>query len=315
MGSVRAIAKSIGFAWKGNVLWGVFEGYRFGIVFGQQQPTLMQMVTAVQIPETANRAAVIAALEAMKTEKVIHSFSATDHGFKMSLKPRAFTGYSAQRITHALQGLAEALRQQSAVPACTACGKAHGLSFVQYNEEPLTMCEECQAQMQQEIIQQEDAHTQLPGNYGRGAVGALLGALLGGIIWVAVGQLGYVAAAAGLAIAALAAKGYTMMKGKLDRVGVVLICVICFGVFVLAQFIGMDISLIRDLVAEGYEPDYGKILLATFEIPFYNSELTSIFLGDSALGLLFLVGGSWGTLRAMSRKATQPAGSLVKLEG
>ncbi len=311
----QALAQRIGFAAKGNILWGTVEGYRFGIVL-QQQPYQMHIFTSVHFPDDSYKGAVVATLEASKAEKTIHSYSVTDYGFEMIYKQNLLTGYSVKKIKRGLSMLAESLRQQAAVPACTHCGSsAQMLSFMQYNDMPLSMCKDCQAQIQESLHSQEDAYAQLPSNYGRGAIGALLGALLGGVIWIAVGQLGYIAAIAGMAISAFAAKGYGMMKGKLDRVAVAIICTICLVVFALAQFIGMDVTLIRDIIAQGYEPDYGTILLATFEIPFYDSDLTRVFLGDSVLGLIFLAAGSWGTLRAMGRQAANPAGRLVRLDG
>ena len=59
-------------------------------------------------------------------------------------------------------------------------------------------------------------------NYIQGAVGSLVGALLGSVIWFLIGMVGFYASIAGYAIAFCAFKGYQLMKGKLTRVAVVI---------------------------------------------------------------------------------------------
>lgn len=63
-----------------------------------------------------------------------------------------------------------------------------------------------------------------PENIAGGAVGALIGALIGGASIILVSRLGFVAAICGLILAVCTMKGYEIMGGTIGKVGI-LICV------------------------------------------------------------------------------------------
>ena len=58
-----------------------------------------------------------------------------------------------------------------------------------------------------------------------GIVGALIGSLIGAVVIVIVGQLGYVAAVSGLVMAICTLKGYEMLGKKLGTPGIIISCV------------------------------------------------------------------------------------------
>lgn len=314
IGTIASLANDLGFTAQGNICWGMHEGYWFGIVQGLPRSNAFHIYTAARFPETADKAAISAALDTLSAAKAIKSYSILAHGYEIVIQP-GFTGIQSRKVADAMHALTDAIRAQGGQPACFHCGSAEALSFAQLNDMPLSLCTDCQTRIEEAMSRQEGDHAQLPNNYARGILGALLGALLGGAIWVGIGLLGYIAAIAGTAISFFAVKGYTLLGGKLNRTAVVLICLICVAVFALAQFATSDALLIRDLINEGYEPNYGEIFKATFEIPFFDEDTTSAFIKDSLLGLVFMVLGSWGTLRAVGRQASKPAGSLVRLQG
>ena len=314
MAGISSISQALGFATQGRIAWGTYEGYRFGITVVSAQRGPLHICTAAHFSNDADKGAVTALLEDMRANKDILSFSTTAHGYDLVLEP-GIVGYKTERIAGVMHKLADALRQQGAQPCCHNCGSGEGLAFADLNSDVLSLCAGCHSHIEDALRRKEDSDALLPNNYALGIVGAVVGALLGGAIWVGIGLLGYLAAIASAAIAFFAVKGYLLLKGKLTRTAVVFICLICLAVFILAQFITMDIMLIKELIANGYDPDYGQILLATFQIPFSDSELTEAFMRDSLMGLVFLVLGSWGTLRAVGRQAAKPAGELVRLPG
>lgn len=84
-----------------------------------------------------------------------------------------------------------------------------------------------------------------------GAVGAFLGALLGVVCVVLVGQLGYVVSLSGLVMAVCAIKGYELLGGRLSKKGCIIACLIILGMtyfahqlscaIIISQEIGLDI--------------------------------------------------------------------------
>lgn len=73
-------------------------------------------------------------------------------------------------------------------------------------------------------------------NRGAGLVGALLGALLGGVAWVIIGLLGYVVGWIGILIICLAVTGYKKLAKGLDKIGVVCSVIVSLIVIVGAVY-------------------------------------------------------------------------------
>ncbi|MBQ4563034.1 MAG: hypothetical protein IJA58_00975, partial [Lachnospiraceae bacterium] len=63
-------------------------------------------------------------------------------------------------------------------------------------------------------------------NFGLGIVGALIGALIGGVLWVVIGKMGYIAGIAGFVIIYLAAMGFKKGAKVLTRSGAVIAVII-----------------------------------------------------------------------------------------
>lgn len=58
----------------------------------------------------------------------------------------------------------------------------------------MQVCEDCYNHILDEENKKEEAYKKMPNNYLKGTLGALIGALLGGMVWIIVGLFGYVAA-------------------------------------------------------------------------------------------------------------------------
>jgi len=69
-----------------------------------------------------------------------------------------------------------------------------------------------------------------------GTIGAILGALLGGIIWICIGNLGFVAGLAGFAMMFFSIKGYGLFSGHLDKKGQIISLITTFIMIFLANY-------------------------------------------------------------------------------
>ena len=107
---------------------------------------------------------------------------------------------------------------------CTKCG--------QEISNTATVCEHCGAPVNEVMPTGE---LRKPDNVPMGILGALIGALLGGVCIVLLGQAGYVASLSGIVLAFCTLKGYELLGGKLSKVGIavsaVLILVMPFGAY------------------------------------------------------------------------------------
>ena len=146
--------------------------------------------------------------------------------------------------------------------------------------------------------QQNKALEEDNGSYLTGAIGALLGALIGAIPWALVMYSGYVAAILGLLIGWLSNKGYNLLHGKKTKAKLVIVIIMCI-VGVVAGTIGSEAFSLFSLIRDGLVPElgYGDILPSLVYLLSTDSEYL-IDIGANLLqGLLFALLGMFGVFR------------------
>ena len=130
-------------------------------------------------------------------------------------------------------------------------------------------------------LKKEEEYQAAPGNYVKGLLGSIGGALIGGIVWIALAVFaGLMFSFVAVLISYLAAMGYDKMKGKQNKIKIL----INVSVSVIAVVLSMYISYV--LIAGSVETLHQ--LLAT------DKEILSGFVGDmiwsicfGALGIVF----------------------------
>lgn len=140
-------------------------------------------------------------------------------------------------------------------------------------------------------------------NYLLGLLGAIVGAALGGTLWLLVGHLGYIVWIAGFLTIFLGFQGYKLLGKKVGVVGVVLVFVLSILAIVVAHF-GVWIWEFYN-AARGFDPSY-KLLDAikiTPEIIFSDKELLKPFLTDLLLGVGVMIIGGFFFIRDLYQKA------------
>lgn len=165
---------------------------------------------------------------------------------------------------------------------CLACGeKIDFPSEVVANGLPVTLCSKCASSLQAAQAKKEEEYQAAPGNYVKGLLGSIIGALIGGIVWIALAVFaGLMSSFVAILISYLAAMGYDKMKGKQNKIKIL----INVSVSVIVVVLSMYISYV--LIAGSVETLHQ--LLAT------DKEILSGFVGDmiwsicfGALGIVF----------------------------
>lgn len=131
-----------------------------------------------------------------------------------------------------------------------------------------------------------------------GAVGALLFALVGGVVWFLLYQLGFLAGISGLVGVICAIKGYNFFSKKESLKGVIIAIVAAVVVMVLAWYLCLSMD-----VYEAYQEWYaaGEV---DFTLTFAESvrgavlflaepEIAAAYLKDLGIGLLLCAVGSF----------------------
>lgn len=184
---------------------------------------------------------------------------------------------------------------------CPACGeKIDFPSDVIANGLPVTVCSKCAAKIQTIQQKQEEEYQAAPGNYGKGLLGAICGALIGGIVWVAVAAiLNLVSAFIAVLISYLASIGYDKMKGKQNKVKTLIIVAVSIVVVAISMYLSYVVMVNYSLKSEGIDANAFEAFALMLK---ENSELLSGFIQDMIFSIIFGVLGIIAYVQQMKKK-------------
>jgi hypothetical protein len=113
------------------------------------------------------------------------------------------------------------------------------------------------------------------GNPIAGIVGALIGSFAGLVVMVLIGQLGYVSPWTGLVMGVCVAKGYELLSGKFDTVGLVCSILIMVGMTYLGNQLDWAITIARAYEANVFDafPVVNEVVKANELLPVYYRNL------------------------------------------
>lgn len=164
----------------------------------------------------------------------------------------------------------------------------------------------CKEKVKQELADDEQQRLEEEsGSYLSGAVGAVLGALIGSLAWAVVLLMGYVASIVGLLIGFLSEKGYNLLKGKQGK-GKIAILIVSIVLGVVAGNIAADVIDLARMIGSGelYEFAYGDIPGLIVFLLIEDPEYLRATLANCGLGLLFAGLGVFGLLRKTKQQVS-----------
>lgn len=174
---------------------------------------------------------------------------------------------------------------------CEGCKLERVTSPYQISNYPMFFCDSCHSQILSDIEAPKEKVKEKPQNLLFGIVGALIGSLLGVAVWVIVYSLGYIAAVCGFVLAVCTIKGYELLGGKLNKVGIA----ITFLLTLVMVYVATHLSYSFELYNEAKK--YGEVSLidsiksiSTIKQNF--PEINDSFTKDLVIGYVFTLIGS-----------------------
>lgn len=200
-----------------------------------------------------------------------------------------------------LKELTNYCRSNQLVTCCEACGGDLGLSLYQIESGEHILCSTCYANTADKIHQQMNQEAKKGnGNVIGGIVGALLGALLGVVLWVLIYQLGYISALVGAVMVICALKGYELLGGRLNVLGIVISCIISALMLLFAEQICLAIEIYN-----AFRSQFGITFFDAFtSIPAFleDSEVLIPVVFELIMGYILMIVGAAGTVHATYKK-------------
>ena len=226
------------------------------------------------------------------------------YSLKIHIRMAATVGKMVRTVAEIADEVVGYLNSNGYVNCCQLCGEEMGVSSFAVNGTGMELCGHCETQVSNQVSHQVIEHQEKKVNYLHGAVGALLGSLVGVVLWVLIYQAGYIAAIAGLVMAVCAIKGFEKFGGKIDKLGIVLTMVITVIMLFVAHALCLSIEIYK-VFGEMVEI---SIFDAIQAMPAFlgESDVASAFFGELVIGYLMLFAASIPTLiRIYQQKVPQ----------
>ncbi|MDE5994483.1 MAG: hypothetical protein K2G60_03105 [Oscillospiraceae bacterium] len=222
--------------------------------------------------------------------KQIQSVTAYNNSITV-VSTRAFLAKKIpQHVNEAIMPIIDFLASNGYVSGCMQCGsQTSQIDCYDINGTNHYLCSECVGKVEGALADRKQNILANKSKLIPGIVGALLGSLIGCVVYFLVWQLGYIAAIAGLVTAVCAFKGYEILGGVVDKKGVI-VCVIMIILSVL-----LANKLVWAYDAYSALKEYGASFFDCFRsIKGIISEanLTNEYYGDLVMAYLMTALGS-----------------------
>lgn len=175
------------------------------------------------------------------------------------------------------------------------------------NGRPYLINEESAHHLTGQLIQDQQTHASLNENRVLGIIGALLGSLIGVMLIVFLGQLGYVSVAGGLLLGICTLKGYELFAKKLSKFGIWISLLIIVIMTFIANALDYSLFVARELDIDVFYVIQNFTALFTEQVIDVNSYLFNL----GILYLFTLIGA--GSMIFQALKDNRNRFDLVKL--
>ena len=171
------------------------------------------------------------------------------------------------------------LEKEGTVSCCGFCGispeegEIKATQVIKNESEIYYLCENCHNEKLKELEKNKKEMASVKENYILGFLGSLLGASVGGILWIIIGALGYMAAVSVIVILLGGILGYTLFTKKMGVIGSFLFILSSSIVSAVAHFITTAFHFRSGLKAEGISSGFFETAEQLFTYMSVNPEV------------------------------------------
>lgn len=299
--ALKKYAKARGLKSDGGFVYGTLHGCHVALDDG---PNLKRLFLFARFPDEAGKSAFEAMLN---SSGAVTQYRIQSREYNGNLILFVFQDKKGTMtlIEGFLDWLLPQLPQYGAEPdVCSHCGTSTygGGTWVVMNGLPFYLHDSCLQSLTVSVRSEEDrAKQEMTGSYLAGFIGAMLGGLLGSLVWAGLMYVGFIAGIVGFLIGFLAEKGYNLLKGKQGKGKLFILIVVILLCVAVGTLLGEYVECAKALHDEGLSDvstmDFFRYLLDT------EPEFRAAILKDFLLGLLFAGLSVFGLL-ARTRRET-----------
>ena len=280
-----------------DLISGIYNGY-YVLINNAILPATIRINVSFELSN--NEPIVNSLVQRLKMNKMFGTHNFDGKTFTITL-PRKISSVKYADMVHELLDICTSCFYSNSFPTgCAMCGQQNPTTaLTQVESKYEFICDECYKNLDSVYEKLKIDDNARKSNIALGITGAILGSVLGGVLWVLVGQLGYISGVVGFIIAALAFKGYELLGGKMTKIGVVISVIAVILTVYLSQNIGMALD-IKSAFSDYYNIDYS--FSACYKlIPDFlkeNVEVKANYVRDLLVGYIFVAAASFSMIKS-----------------
>lgn len=262
---------------------GKVNNYFFSIKDNQASEDLLYVTISIAPSESKN--ILFKYLDDLQKDNKIDDYELTKNEIKIALVED-----SIYTIDIFLSDLSKVLEEIEAKNICNFCENTENIDLYVSSKIHSFLCQSCGEKLLTDLQEEKN----IKPKYLLGFFASLVGALIGSVVWVVLGMLGFIASLAGYAIAYGAFYAYKKVNSKYTKLAIILNVVAIIIAFLFAQYSGIVFEVLREYKADGIT--FSDAILYTNYL-FTNKEFIVALLPDFGFGILFAFLGSFRTIK------------------
>ncbi len=278
----RQLAAGIGFGYDEptKCIYGQRNGYEYLIyAFDQRYPYLLQISTSAK-----SMGCVIGKEESKLFTKSVKPASGLVHKdslITVTAKNTPKQESLRDNINFILDALSAFLNERGFTPCCQICGSQVQTTGFAVQKAYMHLCPECGTRLKSDNEVRFQSDERKNGNLIGGIVGALLGALLGIASMLLFNQMGYVASISGVILAVCVVKGFELLGGRLNKLGIAICCIIMLIMPYIGNRLicGVELAKVRGFnVFDGFQAVSAQLAYGMIDRDAYMMNLAMLYL-------------------------------------
>ncbi|MBE6351513.1 MAG: urea transporter [Treponema bryantii] len=262
---------------------GKVNNHFFSIKDNQASEDLLYVTISIAPSESKN--ILFKYLDDLQKDNKIDDYELTKNEIKIALVED-----SIYTIDIFLSDLSKVLEEIEAKNICNFCENTENIDLYVSSKVHSFLCQSCGEKLLTDLQEEKN----IKPKYLLGFFASLVGALIGSVVWVVLGMLGFIASLAGYAIAYGAFYAYKKVNSKYTKLAIILNVVAIIIAFLFAQYSGIVFEVLREYKADGIT--FSDAILYTNYL-FTNKEFIVALLPDFGFGILFAFLGSFRTIK------------------
>lgn len=252
-----------------------------------------RIFASLDLHQLQNKEEFLDKIRALEDKYVYVNYAGNISGDNIAIVIDGDRNHTKVRLEYIIHELTTLCNEYEVTNKCEICDATHSLEYFCVDNEKKLMCSACSSRLTNSVnsVRTKKDIVIL------GLIGAILGALIGSILWIILDQVGFIAGIAGYAIVYCCVKGYDILGRTISKRGIVICILVSLITILFADCFSLGVTIYKEL-HEQYSITFVDALLS---VPYFltEGEIIKNLLINLAIGYVFAIWASHSFIKAL----------------